>query len=116
MLSKSTVKTLPQLVARSYSAYRKTSPTTIVSLTNRELECLTLLSCGLAEAQIAYYLNISINTTKHYLRNCRIKLRCKNRFELIGFILGSKYSRVLPHIYQAIMQRTFQRLQSSRII
>ena len=102
-------KTLQKLVANKCGVCTTSSLIERFCLTKRELECVTLVVCGLTQAQIAHCLNISINTAKHYISNCRNKLRCKNRFELIGFILNSKYGYELPEIYNSIMKRAMQR-------
>ena len=102
-------RTLQKLVANSCRGCSTSSLAERFCLTRRELECVTLVVCGLTQAQIAHYLNISINTTKHYICNCRNKLRCKNRFELISFILNSKYGYELPEIYRSIMKKAMQR-------
>ena len=51
------------------------------SLTEREMEVLTILSCGKRNKEIAKSLNISINTVEKHLRNIFRKMNVRTRTE-----------------------------------
>ncbi|HEX5229056.1 MAG TPA: helix-turn-helix transcriptional regulator [Bryobacteraceae bacterium] len=53
------------------------------SLTTREREVCDLLALGLALKEVAYKLNITINTADHHRTNAYQKLGVHNRVELV---------------------------------
>ncbi|MBN1798324.1 MAG: response regulator [Spirochaetales bacterium] len=54
------------------------------SITEKEKEIITLLMAGNEYKEIAYYLKISINTLKPYIRNIYKKLDISNKIELMN--------------------------------
>lgn len=55
------------------------------SLSNREMDVLRLIACGLTNAQIAQKLQISENTVKGHVSNIRAKLQIADRVHLAVF-------------------------------
>lgn len=54
-----------------------------VYLSKREIECLNLVVSGKPSKEIGKILNISHRTVEHHIESMRIKLKCKNKVELI---------------------------------
>lgn len=52
-------------------------------LTKRQMDCLYYLVKGMTIKQIANTLNLSPKTVEHYLDAVKVKLKCRNRTELI---------------------------------
>jgi LuxR family maltose regulon positive regulatory protein len=71
--------------SKAHENFRKDAPTArAVSLelfTDRELEVLKLLECGLSRAEIAETLNISLNTTKSHLSHIFTKLGVTSKLD-----------------------------------
>lgn len=58
-----------------------------LKLTKREWQCVDLLLQGKSSKIIATHLNLSQRTVEHYLDGVRLKLKCRNRQELIVKLL-----------------------------
>jgi two-component system, NarL family, nitrate/nitrite response regulator NarL len=71
----------PALAARLLTQ-RKNTPVT-ASLTHRENQVLQLLSRGLMNKEIAYKLNLTEKTVKHYMTELMQKLNARNRVEAV---------------------------------
>lgn len=56
-------------------------------LTKRQMDCLYYLVKGMTIKQIANTLNLSPKTVEHYLDAVKVKLKCRNRTELIATAL-----------------------------
>ncbi|WP_019215119.1 response regulator transcription factor [Legionella tunisiensis] len=56
-------------------------------LTKRQMDCLYHLVKGMTIKQIANTLNLSPKTVEHYLDAVKVKLKCRNRAELITVAL-----------------------------
>lgn len=56
-------------------------------LSNRQIECCTLLLSGKTSKEIAKLLGLSTRTVEHYLSNIKIKLQCSNKAELIAKLI-----------------------------
>lgn len=54
-----------------------------MSITKRQLQCAKLLLSGKNNRQISELLHLSARTVEHYLNNLKMKLKCKNKTELI---------------------------------
>ena len=53
------------------------------TLTNREVEILTLLSTGLLYKEIAFKMNIKLDTVKKHCQNIYKKLNSRNAIEAV---------------------------------
>lgn len=62
------------------------------NLTNRESQCLNLITQGKMNKQIADQMNISIKTIDAYVDKIKTKLRCRNKIEII-----TKMANLCPH-------------------
>jgi DNA-binding CsgD family transcriptional regulator len=60
-------------------------------LTKREAECMFLLLKGKSINTIAAILKLSPRTIEYYLKNIKIKLNCRTKFDLIELILHSDF-------------------------
>lgn len=56
-------------------------------LTKRELELAPLLIEGLSSKEIAEKLSIAVSTANNHIENMKEKTGCKNRSELVGYLL-----------------------------
>ncbi|MBA2711017.1 MAG: helix-turn-helix transcriptional regulator [Tatlockia sp.] len=63
---------------------RKLIPKTFATLTQRELQCLSLISQGLTIKKIAEYLHISSETVNTHAKSIRQKLNCFNITEAVS--------------------------------
>lgn len=57
----------------------------IISLSNREFQCVKLLAHGKRVKEIARYLDISHRTVEHYLMLVREKTACNYHEQLVDF-------------------------------
>ncbi|MDH3752532.1 MAG: response regulator transcription factor [Acidimicrobiia bacterium] len=62
-------------------------------LTDREREVADLLATGLANAEIAERLYLSVYTVKNHVSNILMKFGVNSRTELVALILNDRYSR-----------------------
>lgn len=60
-------------------------------LTKREAECMLLLLKGKSINTIGDILKLSPRTIEYYLKNIKIKLNCRTKFDLIELILHSDF-------------------------
>lgn len=56
-------------------------------LSNRQIECCSLLVNGKTSKEIANLLGLSIRTVEYYISNVKVKLHCKNKAELIAKLI-----------------------------
>jgi len=59
-------------------------------LTERELDVLICIHKGLSNPQIARKLCISISTVKAHISKILLKMRAKNRFEVLLMLVGER--------------------------
>ncbi len=59
----------------------------LTQFSKRQLECLRLLVSGLTAKEIGQALNLSHRTVEDYLSICKIKLKAKNKTDLIAKIM-----------------------------
>ena len=69
----------------------KKGPQTLKSLTERELQVLSLVANGLSSIKIGQKLKISSETVKVHRRNMLKKVRAHNTFELMRLALKRKW-------------------------
>lgn len=62
-----------------------------VYLTQREAECVVQLMRGVTIAEAARVLNLSPRTVEFYLKNIKVKLKCRKKSELIECIRSSDF-------------------------
>lgn len=62
-----------------------------VYFTQREAECMVLLLRGKTINKVAEKLGLSPRTVEFYLKNMKIKLGCRTKFELIDLIYESDF-------------------------
>lgn len=73
-------ETYDKLLDLMYScSYQKDN----IPLTKRQRDCLIYLAKGMTIKKISTTLGLSARTVEHYLETVKIKLKCKNRYELI---------------------------------
>jgi DNA-binding NarL/FixJ family response regulator len=58
-------------------------PAPLPDTTDREREVLRLIACGLANAEVAEALHISLSTTKTYIGRLLTKLGARDRAQLV---------------------------------
>ena len=63
-------------------------------LTERELEILQLVATGVTNREVAFRLDISVNTVKVHLRNIFTKLRAESRTEATMIAVQEGWVRV----------------------
>jgi len=68
-----------------------------IPLTNREIECLTYLSLGMTDKEIARTLELSHRTIQFYFQNIRQKSGLKRGELLASFIREGGLNGMLPH-------------------
>lgn len=59
--------------------------------TRREAECMALLLKGKTVTTVAATLSLSPRTVEFYLKNMKIKVRCRTRYELIEIVQNSSF-------------------------
>lgn len=59
--------------------------------TKREAECMVWLLKGKTINKVAKKLNLSPRTVEFYLKNMKIKLGCRTKFELIDLVYDSEF-------------------------
>jgi len=62
-----------------------------VYFSRREAECAYQLSQGKTFKEVARILSLSTRTVEYYLKNMKLKLKCRTRSELIGKIINSPF-------------------------
>lgn len=61
--------------------------------TKREAECMVLLLRGKTINSVATKLNLSPRTVEYYVKNMKIKVGCRTKFELIDLIYASEFMK-----------------------
>lgn len=62
-----------------------------VSFTQREAECMLQILQGRTISQTGHALALSPRTVEFYIKNMKIKLKCRTKSELIGKVLNSDF-------------------------
>lgn len=62
-----------------------------IYFTRREAECMVELLKGKTLSSVATILGISKRTIEFYLKNMKIKVGCRTKFELIDFVNASEF-------------------------
>lgn len=76
--------------------YSQSAPDSIKKLlTRRQMECLLRLVKGMTAGHIADDLGLSKRTVEHYLDILKIKLKCKNKSQLINKALSFDYIKMM---------------------
>lgn len=62
-----------------------------IYFTRREAECMVELLKGKTLSNVAITLGISRRTVEFYLKNMKVKVGCRTKFELIDFVNASEF-------------------------
>lgn len=62
-----------------------------VYFTRREAECMVWLLKGKTISRVAMELGLSPRTVEFYLKNMKVKLGCRTKFELVEKVLDSEF-------------------------
>lgn len=65
-------------------------------LTNREMEIVELVALGYTNSVISEKLSISINTTRNHMHHIYVKLKLRNRIELIQYAIRHGITKDFP--------------------
>lgn len=64
-----------------------------IYFTRRECECIVLLLEGKTMKEVGAFLDLSARTVEYYVKNMKIKLKCRTKSELISTVLMSDFRR-----------------------
>jgi DNA-binding CsgD family transcriptional regulator len=66
--------------------------------TKREAECMVCLLKGKTIASVAAILKLSPRTVEYYIKNMKVKLACRTKFELIDLVRASEFMKNLDFL------------------